>query len=112
MRLAVGRRRRRPFARGEILPAMPENDRSIDADQSGAPPPRVRIVEALLFVGGAPLTAARACETIRGLSEPQFGEVVATLNADYRAQGRAYSIQAQGDGYVMALRPRFRSVLE
>ena len=77
-----------------------------------APPPLLRIVEALLFVGGTPLTAARASETIRGLSEPQFVEAVAELNAAYRAEGRPYLIQAQAEGYVMALRPRFRPVLE
>jgi segregation and condensation protein B len=85
-----------------------------DAEQSaaGAPPPLPRLVEALLFVGGAPLTAARACETIRGLSESQFAEAIAALNAEYRAQGRPYTIQAQGPGHVLALRPRFRAVAE
>ena len=77
-----------------------------------APPPLVRLVEALLFVGGAPLTAARACEAIRGLSEAQFAECVAALNAEYRGQGRPYLIQAQGLGHVMALRPRFQPVVE
>jgi segregation and condensation protein B len=77
-----------------------------------APPPLARIVEALLFVGGAPLTAARACETVRGLSEPQFAEIVAALNAEYRAQGRPYLIQAHGSGHALALRPRFKGVAE
>ncbi|HEX5269505.1 MAG TPA: SMC-Scp complex subunit ScpB [Gemmataceae bacterium] len=83
-----------------------------DDRETGAPPPLVRVVEALLFVGGAPLTAARACETVRGLSEPQFAEAVAALNAEYRAQGRPYLIQAQGPGYALALRPRFKAVAE
>jgi segregation and condensation protein B len=69
-----------------------------------------RIVEALLFVGGAPLTAVRACETIRGLSTAQLTEAIDDLNHDYRAQGRPYLIQMQEQGYVMALRPRFRMV--
>jgi segregation and condensation protein B len=77
-----------------------------------APPPLLRIVEALLFVGGVPLTAARACETIRGLTEEQFTETVAALNAEYRTQGRPYLVQAQGPGHVMLLRPRFQWVLE
>jgi segregation and condensation protein B len=85
----------------------PERD-----DAPGSPPPLRRVVEALLFVGGAPLTAARACETIRGLSEEQFVEAVTTLNADYRAQGRPYLIQSQAEGYALALRPRFKPVLE
>jgi segregation and condensation protein B len=76
-----------------------------------APPPPRRIVEALLFVGGAPLSATRACEIVRGLTAEQFAEAVAALNHDYRHQGRPYAIQAQGAGYVLALRPRFRGVL-
>jgi segregation and condensation protein B len=70
------------------------------------------VVEALLFVGGAPLTAARACETIRGLTEAQFTEAIDALNAAYRGQGRPYLIQAQAQGYVLALRPRHKPVLE
>jgi segregation and condensation protein B len=92
---------------------MPHEAREPDGhDQPGAPPPLVRIVEALLFIGGAPLTAARACETIRGLGESQFVEAIAALNVEYREQGRPYLIQAQAEGYVMALRPRFKPVLE
>jgi segregation and condensation protein B len=82
------------------------------AETVAAPPPLARIIEALLFVGGDPLTAGRACETIRGLTEAQFSEAVAALNAEYRAQGRPYLIQAQAQGYVMVLRPRFKPVLE
>jgi len=81
-------------------------------DPPEAPPPLLRIVEALLFVGGAPLTSARARETIRGLTDAQFVEAVAALNAEYRGQGRPYLIQAQGPGYAMALRPRFKPMLE
>jgi segregation and condensation protein B len=92
---------------------MPQIERESSPDeQPEAPPPLPRVVEALLFVGGAPLTAARACETVRGLSETQFVETIAALNAEYRGQGRPYLIQAQADGYVMTLRPRFKPVLE
>jgi segregation and condensation protein B len=77
-----------------------------------APPPPARIVEALLFVGGAPLTAARACEAVRGLTPEQFTQIVAALNRDYRLQGRPYRIQARGPGYEFALQPRFRGVAD
>src|SRR5438128_12526362 len=56
------------------------------------PPPPMRIVEALLFVGGEPLTAARVCEIMRGLTPEQFSQAVDTLNRDYRRQGRPYVI--------------------
>jgi segregation and condensation protein B len=82
------------------------------ASQSLSPPPMQRIVEALLFVGGAPLTSARACETIRGLTDEQFLQAIDGLNREYRQQGRPYVVQAQSGGYVLALRPRFREVVE
>jgi segregation and condensation protein B len=71
-----------------------------------------RIVEALLFVGGAPLTSDRACETIRGLTEDQFLQAIDGLNREYRQQGRPYSVQARNGGYILTLRPRFREVVE
>jgi segregation and condensation protein B len=88
-------------------------DADLESDEGpGAPPPVLRIVEALLFVGGEPLPAARACAAVRGLTEGQFVEAVAELNQGYRRQGRPFAIQSQADGYVMALRPRFKPVLE
>jgi segregation and condensation protein B len=66
----------------------------------------------LLFVGGAPLTAARACEIVRGLTAEQFLRAVEQLNVDYRRQNRPYLIQPQGDGHVLTLRPRHRPVLD
>lgn len=80
------------------------------AEMPAVPPQPLRIVEALLFVGGAPLTAARACEAVRGLTETQFLQAVESLNQQYRRQGRPYFILAQGQGYVLNLRPRFRAV--
>jgi segregation and condensation protein B len=80
--------------------------------EAAAPPPLPRIVEALLFVGGAPLTPERACETIRGLTPEQFRQAVETLNRAYRQEGRPYRVQAQERGYVLALQSRYRPVLE
>jgi segregation and condensation protein B len=83
-----------------------------EAASQAAPPSPARIIEALLFVGGLPLTQVRAGEIIRGLTAEQFEQALAALNHDYRRQGRPYAIHAQGQGYVLALRPRYRSVLE
>jgi segregation and condensation protein B len=80
--------------------------------EPSTPPPPLRIIEALLFVGGSPLTARRAREILRGLSETQFDESIARLNADYRRQARPYSIQPQGAGHVLTLRPRHRHVID
>jgi segregation and condensation protein B len=81
-------------------------------DEELIPPPPLRIVEALLFVGGPSLTAARACDAVRGLTEAQFLDAIESLNASYRKQGRPYMVQAQGHGYVLALRPRFKPIME
>lgn len=80
--------------------------------ESSAPPPLRRIVEALLFVGGAPLTPERAVEAVRGLTVEEFRTIVGGLNRDYRQQGRPYRIQMRQQGYELALQPRFRSVLD
>src|SRR5215813_9042678 len=76
------------------------------------PPPVHHILEALLFVGGAPLTLKQASSSIRGLTEVQFTEALDALNRAYRRQGRPYHIQAQGEGHVLVLRPKYRPVLE
>lgn len=76
------------------------------------PPPMLRLVEALLFVGGSPLTAERAGNAIRGLTAAQFTQLIDELNTSYRHQGRPYTVQSQGTGYVLTLRPRYRPVLE
>jgi segregation and condensation protein B len=69
-----------------------------------------RLLEALLFVGGPPLTAARACEVVRGLTPEQFQQTLDELNRVYRRQGRPYLIRKQDQGHVLALRPRFAGV--
>jgi segregation and condensation protein B len=79
-------------------------------EATDSPPPAERIVEAMLFVGGAPLSAARACEVIKGLTEEAFVELIADLNRNYREQGRPYRIQYCDGGYAMTLRPTFRDI--
>jgi segregation and condensation protein B len=65
-----------------------------------------------LFVGGAPLTSARACQVIRGLTAEQFNDLIDDLNRTYRRQNRPYSIQPRQQGYVLALKSQFRAVME
>lgn len=88
--------------------AEPEEEPELDP----VPPPPLRIVEAMLFVGGPPLTAARACDAVRGLTEIQFLQAIESLEASYRKQGRPYTVQAHGHGYILTLRPRFKPVME
>ncbi len=90
-----------------------ERETTNDAEEgSAAPPPLPRIVEAMLFVGGAPLTATTTCEAVRGLTPSAFAAIIEGLNRDYRRQGRPYRIQPRDHGYELILRPRFRGVLE
>jgi segregation and condensation protein B len=77
-----------------------------------APPPLTRIVEALLFVGGAPLSYPRAAEVVRGLTPEQLTRAVADLNQEYQSQGRPYRVQVREEGYEMALRPAHRQARE
>jgi segregation and condensation protein B len=84
----------------------------VAAEVDSSPPPLLRIVEALLFIGGPPLRADRAGEAVRGLTPEQLNGAVATLNRDYRLQGRPYRIALRAQGYELVLRPRFHAVLE
>jgi segregation and condensation protein B len=72
-----------------------------------SPPPLERIVEALLFAGGPPLTPEHACEIVDGLTPDRFRDLTNDLNREYDRQARPYAIRTQGDGYVLALRPEF-----
>jgi segregation and condensation protein B len=58
------------------------------------------------------LTPTRTVEIIRGLTADQFAQAIASLNRDYRRQGRPYVILPQEDGYVLTLRPRYKDVVE
>ncbi len=94
----------RPSNQSSIPRSAPRNP------QSAAPPPVEQIVEAMLFVGGPPLTAPHARAAVRGLNEERFQEIVDGLNRKYRAQGRPYAIRLTGDGFTLAVKPAFRSV--
>jgi segregation and condensation protein B len=102
----------------EMPPNRPDEPRGSVATTSTTdradtpPPPLIRILEALLFVGGPPLTAQRAAEVVRGLGEEEFQEAIDNLSRAYRTQGRPYQIQLQGQGYLLTLKPRFNSVRE
>jgi segregation and condensation protein B len=83
-----------------------------DAPEPDVPPPPGRIIEALLFAGGQPLTPERAGAVVRGLSADDVRHLVDDLNRTYRRQNRPYTIQATEQGYVLGLRPRYQSVME
>jgi segregation and condensation protein B len=78
--------------------------------EAGTPPPVVRIVEALLFAAGEPLSAETACDIVRGLTAESFRDAVNELSRQYRRQNRPYAVQARPAGYVLALKPSFQGL--
>src|SRR5262249_46864169 len=80
----------------------------VPTDPAAGPAPStavVQLIEALLFMGGAPLTAEKAAAVIRGLEADAFNQAIGSLGREYRRQGRPYTVQTQDDGYVLRLRP-------
>lgn len=91
----------------------PMASRSSDVSEpDDAPPPLLRIIEALCFVEGRAVTARQATEMISGLTEKQFHQAVTELQRRYREQGRAYSFVRDGEGYLLTLRPQHRFLVE
>lgn len=86
-----------------------------DSQVAESPPsPNVsakKVLEALLFVGGDPLTGRRLADLLGGehLHE-EVDELLSQLDAQYSAQSRPYHIQLGEGGYRLGLRPEFESV--
>jgi segregation and condensation protein B len=76
------------------------------------PPSPEQLVEAMLFVGGHPLSAEVACAAVRGLTPERFRAAVDALNRRYREQWRPYAIEPRSDGFVLAVRPAYRNLRE
>src|SRR5262245_24408316 len=69
------------------------------------PPSPEQLIEAMLFVGGHPLSPAVACAAVRGLTPERFLVAVDALARRYRRQRRPYSIQSRDDGVVLTILP-------
>lgn len=82
------------------------------ATSSEPPPSPEQLVEAMLFVGGHPLTADVACSAVRGLTPERFQEAVDRLGKRYRRQNRPYAIQSREGGFVLTLLPTYRGLKE
>ena len=87
---------------------------------AGQEPPTVRpnanvtprqILEALLFVGGEPLTARKLVNVLRGEFSVEFIETqLDELNLLYAREGRPYEIRLGEGGYRMVLREDFERI--
>jgi segregation and condensation protein B len=93
--------------RGADAPRSPN-----ESDSITLPPSPEQIIEAMLFVGGHPLTADVACSAVRGLTPERFQATVDALNRRYREQWRPYTIEARDDGFVLVVRATYRSLRE
>jgi segregation and condensation protein B len=76
------------------------------------PPSPEQLIEAMLFAGGHPLTAAAACSAIRGLTADRFAAAVDVLLRRYRQQRRPYTVMPRSDGFVLAVLPAYRGLCE
>lgn len=110
-----------PASEGSIpLPPPAVHERSRGAglfpnrtsESAGPPPTPSRIIEALLFAGGEPLTASAARSAIRGLNTDEFQAIIDELARKYHRQQRPYTIERHAGGYLLALRPPFRGIHE
>ena len=108
-----------PDLAAEPAPSPPEAESPVPLSSSvprsapsgdEAPPTPEQLVEAMLFVGGHPLSAVVACSAIRGLTTERFLVAIDALTRLYRRQHRPYTIQARDNGFVLAVSPSFRTL--
>ena len=84
----------------------PGND---DLDKSRLTP--TRIIEAVLFVGGAPLKTKKLCSLLAGeFDSEKMDRIIEDLNQCYSDERRPYEIRFGTGGYRMALRPEFERI--
>ncbi|MCE9564095.1 MAG: SMC-Scp complex subunit ScpB [Planctomycetes bacterium] len=106
----------------ELLPATPEPESVHLAPPPSAirlpppteetPPSPEQIIEAMLFVGGHPLTADAVCSAVRGVTREGFTTAIDSLTRRYRQQRRPYSILPRDNGFVLAILPVYRRLRE
>jgi segregation and condensation protein B len=89
-------------------PAEPEPGLSSpSADEETRPEP-AQVIEALLFVGGQPLTAKALCGLLRSDFDADFVEqAIEEINLRYSRQNRPYEIRPGEGGYRIVLRGEY-----
>ncbi|MGL6074641.1 MAG: SMC-Scp complex subunit ScpB [Fimbriiglobus sp.] len=93
-------------------PPPPASLPSLRPPESAEPPSPEGILEAMLFVGGPPLTLESVAQVIRGFTPDRVRETLDALNRKYRAQNRPYLIQPKDDGYQLVVKPSFKNLRE
>ncbi|MFG0334703.1 MAG: SMC-Scp complex subunit ScpB [Maioricimonas sp. JB049] len=92
--------------------AASRGDELLSLDEDNGPSVRPReVLEALLFVGGQPLTTRQLAGSLGG--EFPYGEIdelIDALNHDYSVQNRPYEIRLGEGGYRLTLRSEYERV--
>jgi len=100
----------------EPTPAVPSSTPQsairIPQSDDDTPPSPEQIIEAMLFVGGHPLTADAVCAAVRGMTRESFTAAIDSLTKRYRQQRRPYAILPRDDGFVLAITPTYRRLRE
>lgn len=84
---------------------------AIDTEEHQLQATSTQVIEALLFVGSAPLPAKKIIEILGGsTTHEQVDLLIEELNETYRSQSRPYEFLLIEGGYKIALKPEFEPV--
>lgn len=95
-----------------LEPALAHPAEQTNLPDSEIPPSPMALVEAVLFLGGPPLSEGSMAEALPGVSPSEFARHIQRLNERYQAQNRPYRIVRQEKGWQMLLRPAHRAVAD
>jgi segregation and condensation protein B len=105
-----------PAASGTQTPPGPrlasgtERPRESGSDGPTSVSPQ-QVIEAVLVVGGGPVTARKFCSILRGSADAAAVErSIDDLNDQYVAEGRPYEIRLGDGGYRLELRPEYEKL--
>lgn len=95
---------------GPRLASGTERPPALPADGPTSVSPE-QVIEAVLVVGGGPVTARKFCSILRGSADVAAVErFIDDLNDQYVAEGRPYEIRLGDGGYRLELRPEFEKL--
>lgn len=103
-------------AESDVPHAVPQSEPAAVPEVPTAEVPRApvtprQVVEALLFVGGEPLTGKRLADLLGGgFTHEQVDDLIAGMNRQYSEEGRPYEVSLAEGGYRLQLAPEFEPV--
>lgn len=94
----------------DATPDPPPAVKTVDEVPVELPPTPRQIVEAMLFVGGPPLTVEQIRLAIRGLSDDHIREAIRDIGHMYKKQNRPYAIREVDGAFQLSIKPSLRSL--